>query len=198
MTLEAEKIIKNHALYAAGGGLIPIPLLDFVAVTGIQIDLVQDLCELYHVDFYRNQGKSVISAFVGTSLASIGSSLIKAIPGFGSVLGGVSMSVLSGATTYAIGQVFAEHFQEGGTMENLDVEKFRTFYKHKVEEGKKIVQEMKRAEEDTTQHSEETSNPKQAVLEEKLNKIKRLYESNIITKSEYEMMRQKLFDDYLY
>ena len=198
MTLEAEKIIKNHALYAAGGGLIPIPLLDFVAVTGIQIDLVQDLCELYYVDFYRSQGKSVISAFVGTSLASIGSSLIKAIPGFGSVLGGVSMSVLSGATTYAIGQVFAKHFQEGGTMEDLDVEKFRAFYKRKVEEGKKIVQEMKRAEEDTTQHSEETSNPKQAVLEEKLNKIKRLYESNIITKSEYEMMRQKLFDDYLY
>lgn len=197
MNNEADRIIKSHALYAAGGGLIPIPVLDFVAVTGIQIDMVQSLCELHNVNFYRNQGRSVISAFVGTSLASIGSSLIKAIPGLGSVLGGVSMSILSGATTYAIGQVFTKHFQDGGTMDDLDVEEFRVFYKRKVEEGKKIVQEMKQAEDRRAEYSEEASNPNQVALEEKLNKIKELYDRDIITKSEYDSMRQKLFDDYM-
>lgn len=198
MNTDAEKAIKNHALYAAGGGLIPIPVLDFVAVTGIQIDLVQNLCDVYNINFYRNQGKSVISALVGTSLASIGSSLIKAIPGVGSLLGGFSMSILSGATTYAIGQVFATHFERGGTMEDIDAEEFRTFYKRKVEEGKNVVKEMKEQEDaQKSNESETASNPRQSKLQEKLEDIKRLYESGIITKSEYEEMRKRLFEDYI-
>ena len=197
MNPDAEKAIKNHALYAAGGGLIPIPVLDFMAVTGVQIDLVQNLCDIYNLNFYRNQGKSVISAFVGTSLASIGSSLIKAIPGIGSLVGGFSMSILSGATTYAIGQVFAKHFENGGTMDNLDVEEFRAFYKRKVEEGKSIVKEMKEQEEQQKNTSSATSNPRQSKLQEKLEDVKRLYESGIITKSEYEEMRKRLFENYI-
>lgn len=198
MNVDAEKAIKNHALYAAGGGLIPIPILDFMAVTGVQIDLVQNLCDVYNINFYRNQGKSVISALVGTSLASIGSSLIKTIPGIGSLLGGFSMSILSGATTYAIGQVFAKHFENGGTMDDLDVEEFRTFYKRKVEEGKNIVKEMKEQEDNQKNNaSNDTSNSRQAKLQEKLEDVKRLYESGIITKSEYEEMRKRLFEDYI-
>lgn len=198
MNLDAEKAIKNHALYAAGGGLIPIPVLDFITVTGVQIDLVQNLCDIYNINFYRNQGKSVISALVGTSLASIGSSLIKAIPGVGSLLGGFSMSVLSGASTYAIGQVFATHFENGGTMEDLDVEEFRVFYRRKVEEGKNVVKEMKEQEDQQkNSSSDNAATPRQSKLQEKLEDIKRLYESGIITKSEYEAMRKKLFEDYI-
>lgn len=198
MNSDAEKAIKNHSLYAAGGGLIPIPVLDFLAVTGIQIDLVQNLCDVYNINFYRNQGKSVISALVGTSLATIGSSLIKAIPGVGSLLGGFSMSILSGATTYAIGQVFAKHFENGGTLDNIDVEEFRAFYKRKVEEGKTVVKEMKEQEDaQKSNASESTSTTRQSKLQEKLEDVKRLYESGIVTKSEYEEMRKKLFEDYI-
>ncbi len=192
MNVQAETSIKNHALYAAGGGLIPIPVIDFIAVTSIQVDLVQDLCAIYNTNFYKNQGKSMISALVGTSLASLGASFIKAIPGFGSLMGGVSMSLLSGATTYAIGQVFAQHFENGGTMGNFEVEKFRTFYNQKVEEGKKIVQELKRSNEKAT-----AKKTQQVKLHEKLEEIKRLYDNGIITQDEYEAMRRRLFEDYI-
>ncbi|NJN77593.1 MAG: DUF697 domain-containing protein [Saprospiraceae bacterium] len=196
MNTQAESTINNHALYAAGGGLIPIPIIDFMAVSGIQVDLVQNLCEIYNLNFYKNQGKSAISALVGTSLASLGSSLIKAIPGIGSFLGGVSMSILSGATTYAIGQVFAAHFEKGGTMEDLNVEEFSNFYKQKVEEGKQIVKDL--MEKDKTKKEEPAkSNPRQDILQTKLEEVKRLFESGIITKAEYDNMRQKLFDEYI-
>ena len=33
MKTQAESTINNHALYAAGGGLIPIPIIDFMAVS---------------------------------------------------------------------------------------------------------------------------------------------------------------------
>lgn len=196
MNQQAESTINNHALYAAGGGLIPIPIIDFMAVSGIQVDLVQNLCEIYNINFYKNQGKSTISALVGTSLASLGSSLIKAIPGVGSFLGGVSMSILSGATTYAIGQVFAEHFEKGGTMDNLNVADFSNFYKQKVEEGKQVVKDLlekDKAKKETTT----TSNTRQDILQNKLEDVKRLFDNGIITKAEYDAMRKKLFDEYI-
>jgi hypothetical protein len=56
---------------------------------------------------------------------------------------------------------------------------------------------MKQAEDRRAEYSEEASNPNQVALEEKLNKIKELYDRDIITKSEYDSMRQKLFDDYM-
>ncbi|MFT6148459.1 MAG: hypothetical protein ACJAUH_001141 [Saprospiraceae bacterium] len=199
MKTQAESTINNHALYAAGGGLIPIPIIDFMAVSSIQVDLVQNLCEIYNVNFYKNQGKSAISALVGTSLASLGSSLIKAIPGIGSFLGGVSMSILSGATTYAIGQVFAKHFESGGTMEDLNVEDFSKFYKQKLEEGKQVVKDS--MDKDKKKESKETeapkSNSRQDILQTKLEDVKRLFESGIITKVEYDDMRKNLFDEYI-
>jgi uncharacterized protein (DUF697 family) len=199
MKKQAESTINNHSLYAAGGGLIPIPIIDFMAVSSIQVDLVQNLCEIYNVNFYKNQGKSSISALVGTSLASLGSSLIKAIPGVGSFLGGVSMSILSGATTYAIGQVFAEHFEKGGTMEDLNVQDFNKFYKQKLEEGKQVVKDL--MDKDKTKKQEtppqKTSNSRQDILQAKLEDVKRLFDSGILTKAEYESMREKLFDEYI-
>lgn len=196
MNKQVESTINNHALYAAGGGLIPIPIIDFMAVSGIQIDMLQELCVIYEVDFYKSQVKSFISALAGTTLASLGSSFIKAIPGLGSVLGGVSMSVLSGATTYAIGHVFATHFENGGTMEDLDIEEFKNFYNQKLEEGKKIVRDLKQRDE-AKKKTEKSSNPRQEKLQEKLEEVKRLLESGIITKAEYDKMRQQLFDEYL-
>ncbi len=195
MNTTAESTIKNHSLMAAGGGLIPIPLIDFIAVSGIQAELVKKLCGIYQVDFYKNQGKSTISALVGTSFASLGSSLIKAIPGLGSVLGGVSMSILSGATTYAIGQVFAQHFEDGGTMADLDTDDFKRFYNQKLEEGKQLVKDWKDKED--TPKNNKTPNPRQEKLQAKLAEVKQLFENGIIDNTEYESMRKKLFEDYL-
>lgn len=198
MNTTAESTIKNHSLMAAGGGLIPIPLIDFIAVSGIQAELVKNLCGIYQVDFYKNQGKSTISALVGTSFASLGASLIKAIPGLGSVLGGVSMSILSGATTYAIGQVFAEHFENGGTMEDLNTDDFKRFYNQKVEEGKRLIKDWKEKEnKGETPESTPTPNIRQEKLQGKLAEVKQLLDNGIIDKSEYDSMRKKLFDEYL-
>lgn len=195
MNTTAESTIKNHSLMAAGGGLIPIPLIDFIAVSGIQAELVKKLCSIYHVDFYKNQGKSTISALVGTSFASLGASLIKAIPGLGSVLGGVSMSVLSGATTYAIGQVFAQHFEDGGTMSDLDTDDFKRFYDQKVVEGKQLVKDWK--DKEKSSNDPKDSNPRQEKLQAKLAEVKQLFDNGIIDKTEYDSMRKQLFDDYL-
>lgn len=189
----SEEIIKTHVLWAAGGGLIPVPLVDFIAVTAIQTEMVKQLCALHMVSYEKSQSKSLVSALVGTSLASIGASFVKAIPGVGSLLGGVSMSIMSGATTYALGNVFDVHFANGGSLDDLSVEDFRVLYKQKVEEGKQKAKEWK-AEEDAQKKSGALTREQ---LMNELEKIEKLRDNGVISGSEYESMRQKLLNRFV-
>lgn len=190
---KAEEVIKNHVMWALGGGLIPIPIVDFVAVTSIQLDMVQQLCDLHGVSYEKRQGKSLVGALAGTSLASIGASLVKSIPGIGSLLGGVSMSLMSGASTYALGNVFHAHFSRGGNLEDLSVEDFQNFYKQKMEEGKSKAKEWKE-EEEVEKRSGTISREK--MLKE-LEKLEVLKSQNIISEAEYQKMRQRILNNFI-
>ncbi|MEN9229613.1 MAG: DUF697 domain-containing protein [Thermostichus sp. DG02_5_bins_236] len=106
MSADADSIIRSHVLWAMGAGLIPIPFVDITAVTAIQLDMLKELAELYDVDYSKNAGKAFVSALTGSTFASIGSSIVKILPGIGSVLGGVSMSLLSGASRGGTGGHF--------------------------------------------------------------------------------------------
>lgn len=141
---KGEAIVENHVLYAIGGGLIPVPLLDFAAVTAIQLDMFKQLCNLYGVSYDENSGKHWISALASTSLAQLGSSLIKALPFVGSILGGISMSVTSGASTYAIGQVFLKHLESEGTLINFNAETAKEAYEEAFKKGKDIAESLKK------------------------------------------------------
>ena len=108
---QAEAIVKTHVLISMGAGLVPIPILDIAAVTAVQMDMVKQLTMLYNVDHPNNFDKSLITALTGSIFARVGASFIKAIPVVGSVIGGLSMAIMSGASTYAVGQVFKRHFE---------------------------------------------------------------------------------------
>ena len=61
-----EEIIQKHALGAAVAGLVPIPLVDMVAISGVQYKMIKRLSEEYdHVDFKEEKTKSVIAVLMG-------------------------------------------------------------------------------------------------------------------------------------
>src|SRR5262245_38866670 len=138
-TATAEQLIREHVIWSCGAGLVPVPIVDFVAVTAIQLDLIRQLCTLHGVSYQEGTGKVWVGALTGGALARIGASAIKAIPGVGSLIGGLSMSIASGASTYAVGKVINRHFESGGTMSNLDVEQAKQGYANEYEEGKKVA-----------------------------------------------------------
>jgi uncharacterized protein (DUF697 family) len=138
----AQEIVKSHVVYSLGAGLVPIPFLDIAAVSVVQLDMLKQLAKVYGEDFKESAGKGWISAITGSTMARMGASLVKAIPGIGSVLGGITMSVLSGASTYAIGQVFIWHFSTGGNFMDFNFDKAREIYEREFEEGKKVAREM--------------------------------------------------------
>ena len=118
----ADKVINNHVLVSMGAGAIPIPLVDVAAVTAIQLDMIRELSYIYDTDFSESIGKNLITAVAGGTLAKVGASLMKTIPVVGSILGGVGMVALSGASTYAMGQVIISHLRSGGMFSNFDFE----------------------------------------------------------------------------
>jgi uncharacterized protein (DUF697 family) len=144
--------------------------------------MLKQLANLYQVDYSKSRGKTFVSALAGSTFAKIGAMLVKAIPGIGSLLGGISMSVLSGASTYAIGQVLIHHLEAGGDFLNIDLAWARKSYDETFEQGKTFVSGLK--EKETA-----AQNVFQAL--ERLGELK---QNGVITEEEFEAQKQKLLD----
>ena len=144
---EASNIIKKHVIGVMGVSLVPIPLFDLVALSSLQLKMLYNLTRLYEVPFTKNVGKGLITSLLGgvmpTSAAMTLASLAKAVPGLGTATGMISVSLLGGATTYAIGSVFVQHFETGGTLLDFDAKKMRAYFSTKMQEGKEVVAELK-------------------------------------------------------
>lgn len=146
-TTEAEKLVNRYMWWSLGAGLIPVPWVDMVAVSSVQIKMVADISKIYDISFSENSGKTIVTSLLGSvvpdSLArgSVGS-LLKTVPVVGTILGAMSMSIFSAATTYAIGKVFIQHFESGGTFLDFDPAQVREYYKSQFEEGKDIAEKM--------------------------------------------------------
>ncbi len=190
---EADSIINNHVLWALGGGLIPVPLVDFAAVTAIQVDMLNQLSSLYKIDFDASTGKRLVAALTGTTLAKLGSSFLKVIPGIGTVLGGLSMSILSAASTYAVGQVAIEHFESGGDLFNFDVDSAKKAYTEAFEEGKEVAQKMKQEQDTEKEDQAKESTPEEDVYEA-LEKLGQLRDKGILTKEEFQAKKESLLE----
>lgn len=140
----AAQIVDRFALYSGAAGLIPVPIADVAAVGGVQLQMLRRLSEIYGVPFAENRGKSIIASLAGallpasastTTAISVGS-LLKGLPGIGTLIGSVSMPVFSAGATYVIGKVFIQHFASGGTLLDFNPPDYREFIKaHKDKLG---------------------------------------------------------------
>lgn len=187
-TSEANSIIKNHMIWSMGAGLIPVPIADFFAVSAIQLDMIRQMCKLYEIDFKETEGKAIITALTGSGLARIGARAIKFIPGVGSILGGVTLAVLSGGSTYALGEVFKKHFETGGTFLDFDPSRLKKYYDEKFEKGKEMAREVQNEQakkEEVVQNSDTVS---------QLQSLAQLKEDGIINDAEFEKMKKKIIE----
>ena len=192
----AETIIRNHMVWSMGAGLIPVPIADFFAVSAIQLDMVRQLCKVYEVPFKENEGKAIITALTSSGLAKAGAkAAIKIIPGIGSMIGGVAMSILSGASSYALGEVFKKHFETGGTILDFDMERLKKIYNQKFEKGKKVARDIKKEEEVREHAFKMASNKAQDDVVSRLREIARLKEDGIISEEEFQSMKNRILGE---
>lgn len=149
--LAAEKIIKSHVVASMALGLVPVPIFDIAALSTTQLSLLKQLCECYEVPFDNFDLKSILTSLISGSLPIMSvvglSSLVKIIPGFGSIAGMASLSLTAGSVTYAVGKVFAKHFEGGGTFDDLDIKQAQQLLKSEFEYGKTFVNTIENEEE---------------------------------------------------
>ncbi len=136
--LQAHDIVKKYMLLSTGAGLIPILFLDGAAVAGVQLKMLADLSKLYGVSFQENAGKAAIAAAAGFVIphAAAWGALAGAIQGL-SVLGAPLAAAFAGAYSWAMGNMFIQHFETGGTFLNFKPEELRSYFKSLFDNGPK-------------------------------------------------------------
>jgi uncharacterized protein (DUF697 family) len=145
---EIDAIIRKRVYAAMALGLAPVALLDLVGLFAIQTELVNALAKKYDVPFSKDKAKNLLGSLLGSTLpVALGPaafSLLKAIPLVGMTVGAATMTIIGGASTYAVGRVFNRHFASGGDLIDVDAgklkESFRTYYN----EGKQYVKGLRK------------------------------------------------------
>jgi uncharacterized protein (DUF697 family) len=133
----AAKLVDRFAVWSGVAGLIPLPVVDVVAVGGLQIQMLRRLSQVYGVEFSENRGKALVASLAGTMIPTTSgmgaASALKTVPLLGMLASAFVMPVLSAGFTYAIGKAFIQHFESGGTLLDFNPPDYREFIKSQKE-----------------------------------------------------------------
>lgn len=136
---EAKSIVAKYAAWSSAFGLMPVPYADIAGISGTQIAMVAALCKHYKVPFSKTWVRTILGAIVGgvapwAVTRGVVSSFFKSIPGWGTAVGIAGMAGLTNLATRTIGNLFIEHFEAGGTLEDIDTAAMK----------EKLAEEMKK------------------------------------------------------
>jgi uncharacterized protein (DUF697 family) len=142
--LLALKTIRRYMWWSAGAGLVPFPVVDLVAMSGAQLKMLAEISKIYGIPFERSRVQAIVGSLIGYVLPhtfSVGlfGSLLKAIPGVGVLVGSPSQALFAAAYAWALGRVFIQHFESGGTFLNFDPEAVREHFRAQFEEGQRMA-----------------------------------------------------------
>jgi len=148
---EGDAIIQKNTLWALGAGVVPFPLFDIVAITGVQVKMLKELSEVYGLTFRAELVKKSVgslasglgSVALGTAL---GGSLAKLVPAVGTALGVITLPLVAAAFTRATGRIFQMHFEAGGTLLDFNPTHMRDYFKQEFENAKSAVAELQKKE----------------------------------------------------
>ena len=134
--LKAKAIIKHYTKWAAGVGIVPIPLLDAFTMSAVQMSMVRKLAELYDIPYNSQIMKSAVAGLIGgVNAAYLGGSALKMFPVLG-VFTLAAMPAINAAINWAVGKVFIQHFESGGTFLDFDPAKVKAYFEEQYREGK--------------------------------------------------------------
>jgi uncharacterized protein (DUF697 family) len=113
----AEKIVDRYKVYAALGGLVPMPAINVAGLTAINMRMVKALCDLYELPFESNQTRSIIMGLIGgsvpTGLGFAIASVVGLVLPAGAFVGLAASSASAAAMTRGIGLILIEYFENG-------------------------------------------------------------------------------------
>jgi uncharacterized protein (DUF697 family) len=105
----ADPIVMGHAMAAAGGDLVPLPVAGAIAASTIQARMLSQLGRLYGVDWDRRAYAELTAAIGAGTVAKLAAGmglrqLAKLLPVYGQTAGAAASAAASFAVTYALGK----------------------------------------------------------------------------------------------
>mgnify|MGYP004509999707 FL=1 len=127
MPKEIEKkchvAIHTATAAAATAGTFPIPMSDAVPISIAQVAMVVSLGKAFGISLTESVAKSIINVTIAQQAGrAIFSNVLKAIPGAGTVIGGLVGGLTAAILTEALGWIVADDFyrmSEGKDPENI-------------------------------------------------------------------------------
>lgn len=144
---DADPIIMGHAMAAAGGDLVPVPIAGTIAASAVQARLLSKLGRLYGIEWDRRAYADLSAALGAGTLLKVASQiglrqLVKAIPAYGQTAGAAASAAASFALTYALGKaaVYYLHRRRQGGSDRKGVAKV---YQQALREAFSMARERK-------------------------------------------------------
>lgn len=132
----AHPHILAYSLLSGAAGAVPVPFVDIPVVTLVQAKMFQTVASIYNYKLDRKSWAEISSALGITLLTNLGRrELIKIIPVYGLAVS----SVLTAATTYALGKTLTVYFQNLRSGKELSHELFRVVYMEQFEQGRSLL-----------------------------------------------------------
>lgn len=132
----AQPIILAYTTMAGTAGAVPIPVVDIMLISAVQTKMLYDLARLYGQPLTRQRLGELTGALgVGLLGRQAGRSLLKLIPGMGSVVGSVAGGALAAGSTYALGMAFCYYYRVILEGQSPDPEKLREYYKEQLSQA---------------------------------------------------------------
>lgn len=132
---EAIDLIAKSTAKASAIAAVPIPLLDMGGVIFIQMDMVKKLAVLYDIDT-ENQQKVLFSTVLSTLSGALISESLSSITEATHLENILSESLIKGTVagllTTITGEVYKEHFENGGTLVDVNIESYRGYIKNQL------------------------------------------------------------------
>lgn len=143
----AKKTVRTNVYVAMGFGVLPLPGLDLVTITGTQLNMLRLIAKEFDQPFSNEMGRSFIySLLSGMATHTLGrglvASMVKVIPFVGGIGSLVAMPAMAGATTHALGEIFIQHFASGGTLLDFDPEAVRDHFQAMVKDGEQVAADI--------------------------------------------------------
>ena len=143
----AHRIVKRYMVWAAGAALVPLPIVDMIAIAGVELKMLAEISKVYQIPFEKSRVQAVVGSLIGYVLPhafSVGliGGILKTIPGVGFLVGVPSFAIFAAAYTWALGRVFITHFESGGTFLNFDAEAVKEHFRAHFADGQKMAATM--------------------------------------------------------
>lgn len=141
LAIKADKLIRKYALGSGMFGYAPFPVLDGLGIMAVQRTMLKQLAKNYKVNYSRSLAKDLLSTLVGGAVTRAAIPIaLKMIPGVGVLFGSTGMAAIGSASTFAVGKVFKQHFEGGGTMKNFDAKQNKKTYEAELNTRLNLLQ----------------------------------------------------------